>query len=373
MRIAVAAAACLLITPPAVAAQDPAALTPAVSHARSAAAVYERACATCHGPDGRGAPAASTTFSDPLPDFHVCGFATREPDADWLAVVHDGGPARAFGRMMPAFAGALSVDEMALALGHVRLFCKDTAWPRGELNLPRPLVTEKAFPEDEAVITTAVNAAGTGAVSNKLVYERRLGARSQFEAVVPFSFVDRGGDSGWSGGLGDLTLGMKHAFAHSVKRGSIVSGAAEISLPVGDDELGLSKGTAVFEPFVAFGQVLPREMFVQAQAGVELPFNRDLAAPESFWRLAGGFSVTEGRFGRTWSPMLELLAARELERGQPTLVDVVPQVQVTLSTRQHVMASLGVRVPVNRRDGRHPQVLFYVLWDWFDGPLGEGW
>ena len=369
-RIAIATAVCALIAPASVAAQVPS-LTPAVSHARSPAALYERACANCHAPDGRGSSRALATFSDPLPDFQDCAFATREPDSDWLAVIHDGGPARAFGRMMPAFSTAMTMDEMAMALDHVRTFCSERAWPRGELNLPRPLVTEKAYPEDEAVITTAVSTAGVGTVSNKLVYERRMGPRNQFEVVVPFSLVEQGGV--WRGGIGDLTLGMKRAFAHSAERGSIFSAAAEIILPIGDDALGLSKGTAVFEPFVSFGQILPRDAFMQAQAGLELPFDRDLATPEAFWRLAGGASFTQGMFGRTWSPMLELLAARELERGQAALIDLVPQFQVTLSTRQHIMASVGVRVPVNQRDGRHPQVLFYVLWDWFDGPLFGGW
>jgi hypothetical protein len=345
-------------------------LRPAVSHPQSAL-VYQRACANCHGPDGRGASRALATFSDPLPDFQDCAFATREPDADWLAVIHDGGPARAFGRMMPAFSSALTLEEMTMALEHVRTFCRDRAWPRGELNLPRPLVTEKAFPEDEAVITTAVNTTGVGTVSNKLVYERRVGARSQVEVVVPFSLLQHGDE--WHGGVGDLTLGVKRAFAHSLERGSIVSGAAEIILPIGDEALGLSKGTAVFEPFVSVGQILPRDAFVQAQAGVELPFDRDRATPEAFWRVAGGVSITEGMFGRTWSPMLELLAARELERGQSTHLDLVPQLQVTLSTRQHIMASVGLRVPMNHREGRHSQVLCYLLWDWFDGPLFGGW
>ena len=371
-RIAIVTIACVLIPPAVLAAGQVPALTPAVSHTASPAALYERACATCHGVDGRGASRASATFTDPLPDFRDCQFATREPDSDWLAVIHDGGPARAFGRMMPAFSSALSTDEMASTLAHVRTFCGDAAWPRGDLNLPRPLVTEKAFPEDEAVITTAVSTAGIGAVSNKLVYERRIGARNQFEVVVPFSLVEQGAGN-WRGGIGDLTLGMKRAVAHSLERGSIVSAAAEIILPIGDDALGLSKGTAVFEPFVSFGQLLPRDAFMHAQAGVELPFDRDLATPEAFWRLAGGASFTEGTFGRTWSPMLELLAARELERGRRTQIDLVPQLQVTLSTRQHIMASVGVRVPVNQRDGRHPQVLCYVLWDWFDGPLFGGW
>jgi hypothetical protein len=332
------------------------------------------ACANCHGIDGRGAPQAIVEFPEALPDFRDCAFATREPDADWLAVTHDGGPARAFARMMPAFGGAMSGDELARVLAHMRTFCGDPGWPRGELNLPRPLVTEKAFPEDEAVITTAIST-GAGDIANKFVYERRLGARNQIEVVVPFTFREgpSGTGTGWGAGIGDVTVGMKRAVAHSLPRGSIFSAAAELILPLGDESLGLSKRTPVFEPFVAFGQVLPRDGFVQAQAGVELPFDSDKGPREAFWRVALGRSFTEGRFGRTWSPMVELVAARELESGHAADWDLVPQMQVTLSTRQHIMASGGVRVPLNAREGRHTQIVFYLLWDWFDGPLFGGW
>jgi hypothetical protein len=350
-------------------------MRPQASHEPSGAEIYASACASCHGPDGAGSPAALVAFADPLPDFRDCSFATREPDADWMAVAHDGGPARAFGRMMPAFGEALTMDQLQRALDHVRTLCADAAWPRGELNLPRPLVTEKAFPEDEVVLSTSVATRGDGHVSNKLVYERRLGPRNQMEVVVPFTFGNglTGTNGSWRGGVGDLTLGMKRAVAHSLARGTIFSAAGEIILPIGDEALGLSKGTAVFEPFVSFGQILPADGFVQAQAGIELPFDRDVATEEAFWRLAVGRSFSQRRWGRTWSPMVELLAARELASGHATQWDVAPQMQVTLSTRQHIMASGGVRVPINEREGRHPQILVYLLWDWFDGPLFGGW
>jgi hypothetical protein len=46
---------------------------------------------------------------------------------------------------------------------------------------------------------------------------------------------------------------------------------------------------------------------------------------------------------------------------------------VTLSKRQHVRANVGLQVPVTNRAGRPMQVVFYFLWDWFDGRLLEGW
>src|SRR5688572_32813847 len=74
---------------------EPIRLQASHQQAQAGAVLYAAACAGCHGPDGGGAPASLVAFTDPLPDFRDCAFATREPDGDWLAVVHDGGPARA--------------------------------------------------------------------------------------------------------------------------------------------------------------------------------------------------------------------------------------------------------------------------------------
>jgi hypothetical protein len=71
--------------------------------------------------------------------------------------------------------------------------------------------------------------------------------------------------------------------------------------------------------------------------------------------------------------MIELLGARDLEAGAATHWDLLPQMQVSLSRRQHILINAGVRIPVNDRAGRPTQVLTYFLWDWFDGGLLDGW
>ena len=335
--------------------------------------VYERACAACHGTNGRGVDASRLGFDVAVPDFTECSFVTVEPDEDWLAVTHNGGPARGFDRRMPAFGDALTTPEIQDSLDYIRRFCTNPAWPRGELNMPRALVTEKAFVENEFVYTSTVATTGSGAVGNELLYEQRFGARSQFEVVVPL-LVERQGTGGvWERGLGDIALAVKHALYHNTARGHIFSVIGEVVLPTGKEDRGLGRGVTVFEPFVAFGQLLPAGSFVQAQAGFELPADTDLAGREAFWRVAAGKTLTQGRFGRSWSPMVELLAARELESGATTHWDVVPQMQITLNRRQHIMINAGVRVPVNDRTGRTTQVITYFLWDWFDGGLTEGW
>lgn len=339
---------------------------------RSGAELYKAACAACHGPDGRGTEPTQLAFDTPLPDFTDCSFSTVEPDADWLAVSHDGGPARGFSRRMPAFGDAMTDDELQRVLDHIRGFCGNKTWPRGELNMPRPLLTEKAFPENEAVWTLSINATGRGQVGNELLYEQRLGARSQYELVIPLQ-MQEGDSGGWNRGLGDVAVALKHVLAHSLERGYILSAAGELVLPTGKERVGLGSGVAIFEPFVAFGHLLPADSFVQAQAGLELPFDTNRAGREAFWRVAIGKTFTEGRFGRSWSPMVEWIAARDLESGATVKWDVVPQMQVTLNRRQHLMINIGVRVPVTQRSGRATQVITYFLWDWFDGGLRDGW
>jgi len=339
---------------------------------RTGEQVYHAACATCHGPDGKGALRSAVGFDVPFPDFTDCRFAPREADFEWFAVAHEGGPVRAFNRKMPSFGEALSEDEIVRVLDYIRGFCTDHRWPRGDLNLPRPIVTEKAFPEDEAVITTGVTTSGDPAVTNKLVYERRLGPQTQFEVVVPLDGVKT--DAGaWAGGVGDLALAVKRALAHSRRTGSIVSAGAEVVFPTGNEEKGLGSGVTKVEPFVAFGQILPAEAFLHLQGGAELSTNRGRSNHEAFWRVALGRSFRQGRFGRMWSPMVEVLGARELASDEHTNWDLLPQVQVTLSTRQHIMANVGVSFPVNRRQGRDTRLLFYFLWDWYDGGLFQGW
>lgn len=81
--------------------------------------------------------------------------------------------------------GVLTRDQISDLLAYLRSLCPSSAWPRGDLNVPRPLRTEKAFPEKELVLTTTVDTTSRGAVSNEFLYERRLGARDQGAVARP--------------------------------------------------------------------------------------------------------------------------------------------------------------------------------------------
>src|SRR5262245_33996188 len=244
--------------------------------------IYHAACIGCHASDGKGMPRTTVGFETPFPDFTECNQTSREPNSDWKAIIHNGGPARGFSEIMPSFTEALTAEQIEKVVEHLRSFCRERSWPRGELNLPRAMITDKAYPEDEAVVTTAINANQTPAVTSSVVYERRIGKKNQVELAVPFAF-QRQDTKTWFGGVGDLTLGYKRMLFSSMSTGSIVSLSGEANLPTGNKQRGLGTGVTVFETFAAYGQLLPRNSFLQFQAGAELPTHQGDANKAVFW------------------------------------------------------------------------------------------
>jgi hypothetical protein len=340
---------------------------------RTGEEIYAATCASCHGSDGRGVPAAQTGLSIKPRDFTDCKRSTVEPDRDWESVIAEGGPARSFHRVMPAFGEVLSDDERHAAMVYVRGFCPDPKWPRGDLNFPRALVTEKAFVEDEFIVSSAVAVRSPRNVDSQLIYEQRFLRRQQFEIRVPFSVL-RDDQGARQAGIGDVAFALKSALLASYEQGSIFTIGAEAAFPTGNKDKGLGRGVVLFEPFLAYGQALPWESFLQAQAGAEIPAKETAGVDnEGFVAAVLGTTIFYGRYSRAFSPMVEAFVARELTSDAPTTLDLIPQIQISVSRRQHILACLGGRIPTLKRDGRVTQVMAYVLWDWFDGGLLEGW
>jgi mono/diheme cytochrome c family protein len=341
---------------------------------RTGKEIFLAGCLGCHGPDGKGMPETTAGFEKPstFPDFTACDQTTPEYDVDYKATIRDGGRARGFSRIMPSFGGVLTAEQIDLVVGYLRSLCRDNTWPRGELNIPRAIATEKAYPEDEVVITSAVNAQGSAAIENEFAYEHRIGRKTQLEISVPFSFDKQ--NNTWFGGLGDVGIGLKRVLFSSFNTGSILSVQQGVNFPSGNRSRSFGTGVTVFETFAAYDQLLPANSFLQLQTGTDLPKSTVNTPRSIFERAALGksFRQSEG-LGRMWSPIAEFLWDRSFETGAKTNFDVMPEFQVTLSQRQHVRLALGVRIPATNTAGRPVQAVFYLLWDWFDGRIQDGW
>jgi len=252
--------------------------------------VYKGGCIACHGSEGKGAPMASTVFRRPdtFPDFTDCAGTTPEPNGNWKAVIVHGGPSRGLSQIMPAFGDLLTDEEINDVIAYMRGFCRNVHHdPLGELNLPRALVTEKAFPENEIVISTAASASGAPAWTADIIDERTIiDARTQLETDVPVNYADQAHN--WTAGFGDITLALKREMFSSLRTGSILSLQGGILLPTGDSKRGFGAGTTQFEPFAAFDQLFKENTFLQTQLGADLPVDTSIAPRSMFWRAAVG-------------------------------------------------------------------------------------
>jgi len=341
--------------------------------------IYKAACIGCHGPNGKGQPQSTLGFElpDTFPDFSDCAGSTGEKVFDYKATIHEGGAGRGFSRIMPSFSEALTKQQIDMVAGYVRTLCTEPGWPDGDLNFPRAFATEKAFPESETVLTSTFNASGAPGVEPEIVYERRIGMKNQLELSIPFSFQHA--DTGtWFGGVGDVVLGFKRVIASSLKTGSIFALQGEVNFATGEAAHGLGNGVTVFQTFAMFDQRLPAKLhaldFVQTQVGAELPTHTQERPQNFYWRTAVGKTLAQNKgYGRIWTPMVEFVSSHDLIDRAKVNWDILPQMQVSLSKRQHILASAGVQFPMTNTTGRTTQVLFYILWDWFDGSWREGW
>ncbi|MGH9221642.1 MAG: c-type cytochrome, partial [Vicinamibacterales bacterium] len=140
-------------------------------------------CARCHAEDGSGRVNEPTITVEPM-DFTDCKVTSPEQDVDWERAIARGGPGVGLSPQMPAFEDSLTADQIATFVAHIRAFCKEPGWPSGNTNFPRPILTEKAFPENEFLILPAVShwnedpAPSITESSVRAVYERRIGKRS---------------------------------------------------------------------------------------------------------------------------------------------------------------------------------------------------
>ena len=316
--------------------------------------MYEVLCTVCHGSDGTGTIANPAINAEPM-DFTDCAVTTPEPDADWQLVIGQGGPAAGLSADMPAYGDALTPNQIDGLIGHVRSFCTEEGWPLGNLNFPRPIFTEKAFPENEILILPDVSRTAGDEADFRLraVFEKRVGRRGHVEVRLPFENVSDQGSR--HHGLGDIKLAGKYVLHADSGATRITTAGLELSLPSGDADRNLGTGTAVLEPYLAFG-TRAGDVYVQTQLKVEVPTDEPGKA-EFGYNLYLGTDLSE--LLNTWTVGVEL-------NGIGDRIAMTPQIRKGLTRTGALAAAFGVQIPLNERDSRPMRWVGYLLWEFLD-------
>ncbi len=307
-------------------------------------ALYGAWCSFCHGADGRGVSKSTVRLEVPAADLADCAVSSAEPEERWVAIVRDGGASVGLSIDMPAFGDAATPEQLRAVVRYIRSLCAEPGWPPGELNLPRPFLAEKAFPENEVV----VEAHGWG---QELIYERRIGRRWQWE-VAARTLADS------AGGFDGITAALKYNVWHSLEHRALASVGLEFTPPLGLGDLW------EVEPYLAYGWN-PGGGATVIQGEVLAPWEETEGITGGVLRLGVGQQI-----GRV-APMLE--AGWKVPREGGQTLALVPQVWVQLSRLGHIAASAGVELPVVGPDRFTARLVAFLLWDYGDGPLLRGW
>jgi mono/diheme cytochrome c family protein len=87
-------------------------------------AVYQRACAVCHGESGRGDGPSAGSFATKPSDLTDGRLMNPLPDEFLTSIVLDGGPAEGLTPGMPPFRGHLSEQQVRQVVAYVRTLAK---------------------------------------------------------------------------------------------------------------------------------------------------------------------------------------------------------------------------------------------------------
>lgn len=345
------------------------------NEAMSGTEIYKNNCAVCHGNAGKPDEnnpmfkqlgVIPANFTDQL-------FSSREPSKDWYLVVKEGGAAKGFSEVMPAFKEILSDLQIKKVVNYIKTLAGVHDYPSGDMNFILPIRTKKAFPEDEVVwkfrFQDDADNSNNDQVRNVLEIEKRIFKKTQLSIEISHKFDD-GIDDG-DGNIDQIEPGIKHVVYENQSIQFITSVGALFAIKTEE-----SDSSNEFIPYIAAAKRINDSMTFQGTARSTLPADK---FSDGNVEISGVMHWSSNVLPQRFNPGMELVASFPIDRGTGTgrksfsQLSLIPQAQIGLNKRGHVMLNLGAEVPLNDTDRYDYRAYAYLIWDFADGGLFDGW
>ncbi len=214
--------------------------------------VFVEHCAACHGGDAKGRGELADELLVTPANLTDCRLTAEDPVEVLQGIIRYGGSYLGLSDEMPAWYDTLTDENIADVAQYVKSLCADPDWVPGELNFPRPLITGKAFPEQEGIVGTRLGQGDQDLTEVSGTMEYRLDGLTNVE--IKTRFLSRNGATGPTvSSLGDTSLGVRRVVAFSAARRAIASIGLELGVPTGSESQGLGTDELVWEPNVRGG------------------------------------------------------------------------------------------------------------------------
>ncbi len=322
--------------------------------------IFQKHCSLCHGADAKGTGQLAATLPRKPANLTDCRLTAEDPVEIIQGVIRHGGPYVGLSSVMPAWQGTLLESEIADVAAYVKSLCTDPNWLPGDLNFPRPLITGKAFPEQEVIVGGRFGRNSREVTEVFGTMEYRVDGLSNVEITTRGLFIHP--DSGSSeSGFGDMTLSAKRVMVYSLEHRALATLGVEVNLPTGREPRGLGAGEVVWEPNLRAGWDW-NQFVTQAVARLILPQR------SSNINAMTGYDVAFGRYFQPdprliITPMVEFNGESRISgplKGV-TISNLLPEVRV-----QWLRWSMGVGVqmPVSHLKEFDYRPLFDVVYEY---------
>ena len=322
--------------------------------------IFQTNCIMCHGGDAKGTGHLAPALPVRPANLTDCRLTAEDRVEVVEGIIRHGGPYAGRSSVMPAFGNALTDAEIADVARYVKSLCTDPDWVPGELNFPRPLITGKAFPEQEMIVGGQFGRNGKNVSEYFGVLEYRVNGLTNIEITSrALSINPNIGPT--ESGFGDTGLSVKRVVAFSPRYRALASVGMELTLPTGNDRRGLGGGSVVFEPNLRAG-VDWRQIVLQAAGALVFPErSSNINSMAKLDAAIGRYFFPEPRLQIT--PMVEFNTTTRLSgpsHGE-TKSAILPQVRV-----KWLVWALGVGVQVPITDARDFEVrpLFDLVYEY---------
>lgn len=323
-------------------------------------ALFDKNCILCHGTSAKGnGPLARTLPVQPA-DLTDCRLTAEDPVEVLEGIIREGGTYTGLSKVMPAWVYKLSSQEISDIAAFVKTLCADKQWITGDLNFPRPLITGKAFPEQEMIGGGQFAQGDTNQSSAKISFEYRIGGLTNIGVSTSAVRVDPRNASAHSG-IGDSSVSIKRVIAYDYAQSFLLATSLKLQFPTGDEDRSLGSGEYIWQPSLRAGW-RKGHLVTQVDTRVTIPAETSNENTKIRYNLALGYMIEpDPRLEVT--PMIEIVNQSRVNgpNSGETLSTAVPQIRIKWLQWS---TGFGVEVPVSHKKDFDFRALFDLTYEY---------